>query len=172
SPVTTRTLSEPLDGLPRPFDDNRHRGVVVRRHDVAAVDLRDLAERGDRLDADAAAFGQRIARAFHARDEGVRNDRAEQLLLHPARRLRRAQWRDADYEMELAAEAAFVEPRHVAAHDARIHAELRLHELRAGLDLGGEALRLPARRRIDRIVGAAQEEFGLAADLLSRRQFV
>src|SRR6185312_11679408 len=87
-----------------------------------------------------------------------------------ARRLRRAQWRDADYEMELAAEAAFVEPRHVAAHDARIHAELRLHELRAGLDLGGEALRLPARRRIDRIVGAAQEELGLAADLAAGRQ--
>ena len=60
--------------------------------------------------------------------------------------------------MKFVVEALLGEPRHVAAHDARIHAELRLHELRAGVDLGLRAPRLPAGRRIDRIVGAAEEK--------------
>ena len=51
-------------------------------------------------------------------------------LLDTARRLR-----DADKERKLAANAAVLEPRQVAAHDLRVHAELGLHELRAGFDL-------------------------------------
>ena len=46
----------------------------------------------------------------------------------------------------------------IAPHHAGIHAELRLHELAAGRDLGLEALRLPAGRRIDRHVGRGDEE--------------
>ena len=62
-------------------------------------------------------------------------------------------------------------PRHVAAHHTGIHAELRLHELRAGVDLGLQAFRLPAGRRVDRIVGAAEEKIGAAGDLAAGRQF-
>ena len=80
------------------------------------------------------------------------------LSLDPARRFRRAQRHDADDERQLVGDAVLGQPRHVAAHHAGIHAELRLHELRAGGDLGGERCRLPAGRRIDRIVGGAEEE--------------
>ncbi len=63
------------------------------------------------------------------------------------------------------------EPRHIAAHHAGIHTELRLHELRAGVDLGLQAGRSPAGRRIDRIVGAAEEKIGASGDLATGRQF-
>ena len=62
------------------------------------------------------------------------------------------------------------EPLGVAAHDAGIHAELGLRELRAGRDLGGELDRLPVRRRIDRRVGRPDEEPRLAGDLAAGRQ--
>ena len=58
----------------------------------------------------------------------------------------------------------------IAAHDAGVHAELRLGELRAGLHLGEEPVRLPAVRRIDRHVGGANEERGLAVDLAAGGQ--
>ncbi len=101
---------------------------------------------------------------------GVRHHRAEQLLLHPARRLGRAQRRHADDELDLLVEAMLGEPRHVTAGDACIHAELRLRKLRAGCDLRGQSLGLPSRRRIDRAVGGAEEKLGLPADFLAARQ--
>ena len=93
---------------------------------------------------------------------------AEQVLLHPARGFRRAQRRDADDQQEDRACLVPASRASVAAHDAGIHAELGLRELRAGRDLGRELGRLPVRRRIDRRVGGADEELRLAGDLACR----
>ena len=68
-----------------------------------------------------------------------------QLFLDPARRLHRAQRHHADDQRSLAGDAVLGEPRHVAAHHAGIHAELGLHELRAGGELAGERLSAPSR---------------------------
>ena len=59
----------------------------------------------------------------------------------------------------------------VASHQCRIHAELGLHELGAGRDLAAEARRLPIGGRIDRQVGGAKEEGGLARNLAAGWQF-
>ena len=103
-------------------------------------------------------------------DEGVGDDGAVEVLLHPARRLGRAQRRDPDQQEEAARRRVLGEPRGVAPHDAGIHAELGLRELGAGRDLGRELVRLPAGRRVDRRVGGAEEELRLAGDLASGRQ--
>src|SRR5689334_12499633 len=50
-------------------------------------------------------------------------------------------------------------------HDTRIHAELCLHKLGARIDLGLQPCRFPSRRRIDRVVGTAEKEIKIAADL-------
>ena len=68
-------------------------------------------------------------------------------------------------------ETVLGKPRHIAAHHAGIHAELRLHELRAGVELGLQRLRLPAGLWVDRIVGGAEKEIGTAGNLAPRRQF-
>ncbi len=159
------------DALAGGDDDVGNRGVVVRRHDVAAGHPRDGGELFDDLDADAAAFDDRIGGVLHAVDKGLRDDGAEQLFADPIRRFRRAQRHDPDEDEKLVGEAVLGKPRDVAAHHAGIHAELGLRELRAGGDLGGQALRLPAGLRIDRAVGGAEEERRRACDLAAGRQF-
>ena len=143
--------------IPRGVADHiGDRRLVARRHDVHAGNAGNGGELAHQVEAEPAALGGGIARRLQPRDRRVGNDGAEQLLAHPARRLGRAQRRDADQERQL--DAVLGEPRHVAPHHAGIHAELRLHELAAGRDLALEAFRLPAGRRIDRHVGGGDEE--------------
>ena len=123
------------------------------------------------VDTDAAALGVRIGRAFEAIDDRLRNDGAEQLVADPQRRLHRAQRHNADQQRNLVGNAVLGEPCDVAAHHAGIHAELGLHELRAGAELGLERGRLPVRRRIDRVVGGAEKKRGAPGHLAPRGQF-
>src|SRR5664280_1177611 len=159
------------DAGARGSDDVRNGGFVARRHDVDAGDMWDAGQLGNEIEADAAAFRRRVARTLHARDDCIRDDGAEQFFLDPARRLRRAQRHDADDERQLLGGAVLRQPRHVAAHHAGIHAELRLYELRAGIDLGLQSFRLPAGLWVNRIVGAAEEEIGAAGNFAPRGQF-
>ena len=110
----------------------RHCSIVAGRHDVDAGNVRHVRQFAHHVDADATAFRRRIARALQAINQRVGNDGTEQFLLDPARRLGRAQRHDADQDRQFVGHAVLGEPRHVAAHHAGIHAELRLHELRAG----------------------------------------
>ena len=90
----------------------------------------------------------------------VGDDGAEQVLLHPARRLRRAQRRDRRSAWNKPARRLVLgEPRDIAAHHAGIHAELGLRELGAGGDLGGElvAAASPGGGSIGSVGGAEEE---------------
>jgi hypothetical protein len=117
---------------PRRLDRFRNGRVVSRRHDVHAGDAGNGRELLDQLDADAHALVRGIGRLIHARDQRVGDDGAEQAVLYPSRGFCRARRRDADEKRELPREAGRLQRRDVAAHDRRIHAELRLHELGAG----------------------------------------
>src|SRR5262245_35410521 len=50
-------------------------------------------------------------------------------------------------------------------HDTCIHAELCLHKLGAGIDLGLQPCGFPSGRWVDRVVGAAEKKIEVAADL-------
>src|SRR6185295_13942224 len=77
----------------------------------------------------------------------------------------------ADQERQFVSQTLFGQPRHIAMHDTCVHAELRLHKLGAGVDLGLQPGRFPSCRRIDWIVGAAEEKIKIAANLAARREF-
>ena len=117
------------------------------------------------------ALGDRIGRIFHALYDGVGDDRAEQLLLDPARGLRRAQRHDADRAWRLAGS--------MSSSRRACSAARRRHPCRTGSartarrpsTFALRRIRLPVRRRIDRRVGGAEEEIRLAADLRAGRQF-
>ena len=102
--------------------------------------------------------------------KAVGDDGAVEVLRHPARRLGRAQRRDADQQEEAAGRGVLGEARGVAPHDPSIHAELGLHELGAGCDLGRELVRPPAGRRVDRHIGGAEKELRAARHLASGRE--
>src|SRR2546422_1584430 len=121
------------------LDDHRgDLGEVHRRHDVRAGDAGNLGELAQHFDADRAPLTLRVGRVFQARDVGIRDDGAEELFAHPACRARRRYRRDTDQERNL--HAALVEARDVAPHHLDVHAELRLHEVRASGDLRLQAL--------------------------------
>ena len=139
-------------------DDVRHHGIVARRHDVAAGDMRDVGQ---------LATMSRQMRRPSAAGSLARSRRSTiasgMMAPYSLSLIQRADLAERSGTMptmneQLVGKAVLGKPRHVAAHHAGIHAELRLHELRAGGDLGGKPLRLPAGRRIDRIVGGAEEE--------------
>src|SRR5262249_42576728 len=132
-------------------------GVVAWRHDVHARYARRLVQLLDQLVTDLAAFAHGIAGAFHPGHDRVGNDGAGEVLADPARRTGGPQGHKPDQKLE-AAEAVFGQALRVAPGDAGIHAELRLGELGAGIDLGLEALRLPAGRWIDGRIRGADEE--------------
>ena len=96
---------------------------------MGAGDAGDLRELLQQLGADADALAPRVRRPFEPIDDRVGDDRAEELLLHPARRARRRDRRHADQHRELRRDAELEEPRGVAPHHAAIHAELRLDEI-------------------------------------------
>ncbi len=117
------------------------------------------------------SFGGGIARVLQPLDNVVGNDRAVELLLDPACGAAGAQRDDADEQRDAIGQSVLGKPRDVAAHDLDVHAKLRLSELRAGGNLALQALRHPVCGRIDRHVGSANEEVGLAGDLAAREQF-
>ncbi len=120
------------------------------------------------ISADLAAFGSRVLRILQPLHGGIGNDRPEQLLAHPVRRLRGPQRRNTDQERH--AHATLGKPHHVAAHDLGIHAELRLHKLAARRDLGFQTRRLPVGLGIDRHIGCCDEKIAFARYRLSGRQ--
>src|SRR5690349_15484505 len=94
-------------------DDRRDLAEVHRRHDVRAGHAGNVGELAQYLDANLAPFALRIARAFEALDEALGDDRAVELVAHPARRARRRNRRDADEDRD--AHAMLREALHVAA---------------------------------------------------------
>jgi hypothetical protein len=137
---------------------------------VRAGDAGNLRQLLQQLDADPRPLLFRVRRLLEALDDGVGDQRAEQLLAHPACRARGGDRRHADEDRQLEAELA--QPCRIAANHARVHAELRLHEVRARLRLGEQALRIPVGRRVDRHVGGADDELQPAFDLGSGGQLV
>ena len=125
----------------------------------------------DHLDAHLAAFSNWVRSAFKALYHGIRYDRAWELVADPSCRAGRSQGSNADQEEETL-NSIVDEALRVTSCDLRIHAELSLSELRPGIDLGAQAARLPTGRRIDRAIGYADEEIGVARNLLASHQFV
>src|SRR5207244_10244851 len=90
-PSTSRKLS--VNGM-REFaagdagldDHGRNLSEVHRRHDVRAGDSGNLGEAAQHLDADLAPLALRVRRVLQPRDVRIRDDGAEELLAHPARR--------------------------------------------------------------------------------------
>src|SRR5439155_8166785 len=93
-------------------DDRRNLGKVHRRHDMRAGDAGDFGEPVQHLDADLASFAPRVGGFLEARNMRVRDDRAEELLTHPARRACRGNRRDADEDRQVDAGVPYA--RHVA----------------------------------------------------------
>ena len=93
----------PSIAVARRGDDARESSLVRRRHHVDARDPGNARQLLDQLDADALALCRRIGRALEPLHERVGNDRAVEVLLHPARRLGRAQRCDADDQEEVSA---------------------------------------------------------------------
>src|SRR3954466_6487669 len=69
-------------------DDRRDLGKVHRRHDMSAGDAGNVGQPVQHLDADLAPLELGVGRALEALDERVGDDRAEELVAHPARRFR------------------------------------------------------------------------------------
>src|SRR5262245_12328234 len=65
-----------------------HSRVVPRRHDVHTRNANHIAQVANDVGADPDPFGHRISCLLHATDQRIRNNRPEQFLLDPARRLR------------------------------------------------------------------------------------
>src|SRR5436190_23935260 len=61
--------------------------LLPGRHQVRAGDALDLRQFLQQFDADAAAFGALVLRSLQTRDQRLRHVYAEQMLVHPARRL-------------------------------------------------------------------------------------
>ena len=109
---------------------------------------------------------------FQPRDQRVGDDGAVELFLDPARRLRRAQRRRRRSAAQPCrrCRARRAAPRSGAPrrHPCRTGSARIARRRRAW---PASDLRLPAGRRIDRVVGAAEEEVRAAADLAAARQF-
>src|SRR5881394_42700 len=145
----------------RSAQDLRDRLRALRgRHHVRARDAADLAQTRDQLLADRASFGRLILRRLEPLNRRLGDVHAEEVLVHPARGLRRADRADADDHREPVDDALLAQPADVRARDVEIEAELRLHEVGPGLDLRVERRSLPVRVGPTRHVGAADEELG------------
>ncbi len=125
---------------------------------MSARDSRDLRELAQdlRADLDARTFGVRgLLDATHQLpgDPGI-----SQVESQTSRRLDRLQWRDADDDVAATWQVLGHEATHVAAQQRHVHAQLRLHPLRAGVELDEQGFRLPTRRRLEHRGGCAQEE--------------
>ena len=119
----------------------------------------------DEPDADALPLRRRIGRALEPLHKSIGNDRAVEVLLHPARGFRRAQRGNADEQKKIAQRWMLLEPRRIAPHDLHIHAELGLRELRAGFDFPCELVGVPAGGRVDRHIGGAKKKLCAARNL-------
>src|SRR6185437_11277513 len=102
--------------------------------------------------------------ALKPRDEIFRDDAAVQMPRHPARGLCRAYRSYPNDQKKLPRRRVLCKARRVAARHPRIDAELGLHELCAGLNLSGETLGTPARRRINGQVRRANEKWRAPRD--------
>ncbi len=80
------------------------------------------------------------------------------MLVHPAGGFRRDDRPEPDQEEAALQQPLRLQPREIAPQQRQIEAILRLHEIRARIELGGEPGRRPARLRIDRQIGAADEK--------------
>ena len=142
-----------------------------RRHQVNACNAVDPGIGGNKLGTDGGSFRFCVLCSVEAVYQGIGNCGAPQVLPHPACGPRRCKWADADQYTGTFRNPVIDQPGGVVAYHVDIEAELGLKKSGAGVDLGQQAIRLPAFVcRVHRCVGAADKQLWPGFDFPARWQ--
>src|ERR1019366_6219605 len=134
-------------------DDLRERLFVLVAHQVYAGHAFDLAHRMDGLDTDATAFAPLVGGGADARSDRLGHVHARHMFGHPAQGLGAPERAHADDDRRALMQAACADLAHEGFEQLQVKAELRLDELRAGVDLAlqiGHALSIGWHERVRR----------------------